>query len=90
MLNGALGFSSIFFELRPFLFDGVKVWRIDWEIIERMAGMGNGSADVDTLMEGGIVHHNHGMRRQFGEQILHRPFIKDIGIDVGFKQASRE
>ena len=42
IVDGALGFSSEGFGLRPFMFDGVKIGGIGGEIEERVSGPSDG------------------------------------------------
>ena len=37
-------------------------------------------------MESGIVHHDDARRRQLRQQILYRPLIENIGVNVGLEQ----
>ena len=41
-------------------------------------------------MERGIIHHNDGKGGQFRQQVLHRPSVKHLGIDIDCKQADGE
>ncbi len=75
--------ASDSFCLGPFLFYRIEVRRIRWQIFERMARLPYVFFCVGSFVECRIVHDHNRFRRQLRDQVLFKPKIEDIGIDIG-------
>lgn len=87
MFDGASFFFSDGLGLRPFGFDGIEVRGIGWQIFQNVPGFGDSVFYILTFVEGSIVHHDDAAGREFRQQGLRRPGVKDISIDTGVEQS---
>ena len=69
--------------LSPFGLNGVEVGAVWREVFESVAGVFDHALCVAAFVKCCIVHDNNGPRRQFREQIVPQPKVKDFRIDVG-------
>ena len=76
-------FPSDSLGLRPFWFDWIEVWAIGRQIFEGMACVFDHRFCVVAFVEGCVIHDDHSAGRQFGQQIVLEPKVKDICINVG-------
>ena len=74
----------------PFVFDGVEVRGIGWEELDCVACLGDCAQDVGPFVDGCVVHDEDGFWRQFWQQILHRPRVEGISINIGGEEADGE
>lgn len=53
-----------------------------------MACVFNSPVHILALMECGVIHHDHRVRRNFWEQILGESRIKDIRVYIALKNTN--
>ena len=63
------------------MLDGVEIRRVGRQVEKGVTGLFEGFLHLDTFVEAGIVHNHNALRRQFWNQILLHPAIKNEGID---------
>ena len=62
------------------MFNGIEVRAIRGEKSEAVSVRFDGVLRVLPLMESGVIHHNHGFLRQYGEQLLGDPGMKGRAV----------
>ena len=74
------------FGLRPFVLDGVEVWRVRREVFEDVTGLAKGLLNIGAFVEGGVIQDDNGGRGQLGQEDVLNPGEEDIGVDTAFKK----
>ena len=72
--------------LCPFVLDVVEVRTVWGQVFKSVpCGFDQGSC-VTSPVEGGAVHHRYGFGGQPGDQVMFKPEVEDVGINIGFGQ----
>ena len=52
-----------------------------------MPTIGADGFDILPFVEGRVVHDDHSSGQEFGQKVLRRPCMEDVGVDIGCEQA---
>ena len=84
------GFPSDCLCLSPFVFDWIEVGGIGWQIFQNVARIFDHRFRVGTFVKGCVVHHQDRPRWQFRYQVVAKPEIENICVNIGCGQADNQ
>lgn len=60
VIDSTVGLFANGFGLRPFVLDGVEVWRVRREVFEDVTGLAKGLLNIGALVESGVIEEDNG------------------------------
>ena len=76
--------------LRPFVLNRVEVGAVWRQVFEGVSGIFDHLSGVFAFVKGGVVHDQDGPRWQLRDQVVLKPKVEQIGVDIGLGQADGE